>query len=438
MSRTKQAQGHEAGPRPRARGWAAALTGSCCALAAAGAAGAQTSTDTAPERLPVAERPRPDFEARGLSVGALTYFPRLTVAPAYNDNVFATTRETTGDLVTTLRPELDVQGRLGRIDLTAFTRLQATLYAGQGQQDTLDAAGGAAARLELGSVGLVRAGLDVERTTEPRSSTNTPRDLRSPIQFDRLHLTGSAERSVTRLSVSGQIDFEHFSYDNGRTAAGATVFQGDRDRDVTRGEFRLGYAFTPATRLFGYASANVREYRLSPPAVGLNRDSQGFDSGVGARFDLSRLVFGEVSVGYFQQHYDDSRFAEVGGPSALGKATWLVTPLTTLSFNVERSVQDAQDVRARNFVTLNGSASIDHELLRNVLLNARLGVYRDTYEGIDRKDDHYLLQARATWLVNRRLGLSLRYSRTSEASRGLDRIPDFVVDVVSVAAVLQI
>ncbi len=53
---------------------------------------------------------------------------------------------------------------------------------------------------------------------------------------------------------------------------------------------------------------------------------------------------------------------------------------------------------------------VDHELLRNLLLNANVGYENDAFGGISRSDDYYLAGAGAKYLISHNFWISGGYN----------------------------
>src|SRR3546814_11521586 len=58
----------------------------------------------------VLERPRPDFDPKGLPVGGFRIFPQVTVQESYDDNIRAADENTESDFITTISPRIDIRG----------------------------------------------------------------------------------------------------------------------------------------------------------------------------------------------------------------------------------------------------------------------------------------------------------------------------------------
>jgi hypothetical protein len=189
--------------------------------------------------------------------------------------------------------------------------------------------------------------------------------------------------------------------------------------------------------LFVSAQVNARRYDDMPPLASFDRDSSGYETTVGADFDITRLVRGQVQVGYLNQNYASSAFHTVSGPVVHAQVAYYFSGLTTFTVTADRQVIDAVDPVAVSFLQTRGGLQVDHELLRNVILSGRFSYETDNFTGEQRDDRRASASGSVTYLLNRHLGLTGEYSFLNEDSSGAARISSYVVNVVSLSLVFQ-
>ena len=136
---------------------------------------------------------------------------------------------------------------------------------------------------------------------------------------------------------------------------------------------------------------------------------------VGSDFRLSNLAQGGIYVGYQKQSYDDPTLSDISGLSYGADVAWFVTPLTTVTFNAD-SVVSETTTAASGYLAQSVSARIDHELLRNLLLNAKVGYENDDYTGISRTDDIVNAGIGADYMLNRNFSINVGYDYTNRNS----------------------
>jgi hypothetical protein len=220
------------------------------------------------------------------------------------------------------------------------------------------------------------------------------------------------------------VDYKHLDYDDVFTALGARIEEDDRDHEETVETARIEYALNPSAALVFQAAGNQRDYRLTPPAVAFDRNSNGYELLAGANADITNLIRGELIVGYMNQDFDQPGVS-ISGLAVAARAQYFVTTLTTISVNARRDVEDTGVFPAVAKTVTKGGVRVDHELLRNVLLTANVDGGREEYEGVVRTDEYWNADAGATYLMNRHVAIGAHYYYTDYNSRGPGRGNDF-------------
>ena len=144
-------------------------------------------------------------------------------------------------------------------------------------------------------------------------------------------------------------------------------------------------------------------------------DSDTYEAVVGTTFDLTNLLTGEVFIGYLTRDYDEEFLEDFTGLAFGLSLDYAITQLTSLGANVSRAVEETgtnPSPRERSTFRV----GIDHELLRNVTLSALAEYRMDDYQNTDQEDDFYLVQASATYNINRNFYLRGTYSYTTRDS----------------------
>ena len=283
-------------------------------------------------------------------------------------------------------PEIVVKSDWQSHEIKMFGSADIALYADRSNEDYEGFNLGAEARLDVLRDVQVSAGLVYADLHESRGSPDDV-DGNEPTEYERLNATlGFAVRS-NRLSLSVGGELYRFDYDDANSAAGAVIDNDDRDRDRYDVVVRGGYVIAPEYEGFLRAGLSMTDYDDAVDSDGVNRDSDGLEIVAGARIDVTGVVFGDVFAGYLTHDYDDSRLMTVDGVTAGIDMTWNVTKLTTLGFGVTRTIAETTQTGASGNFQTNFDASVDHELLRNLILGARAGMSYHDYEGIDRNDE---------------------------------------------------
>ncbi len=386
----------------------------------------------------VRDRSRPDYSALGINVGAFVVHPSLTIAPEYDDNIFASHSDQTSDLVTAIEPSVQIRSNWVRNEVDAYAQLVSDVYASHSGENTTDYQIGGSGRLDVFRASDVTASFSYSHSTESRTAEDADNAASSPVQYDQIVGSLGALQTLNRLRFSETFDVQRLSFQNTTTFNGAALDQGFRDDTEYDLLGRADYALDPEISVFVSGTVNTRVYDEKPPQTSIDRSSSGFQTTVGTDFDLTRLARGQFQVGYLSQHYVSGLFHPVSGPAAQARIEYFLSDLTTITFHLNRSVFDAQDPTAISVLQTATGLQVDQELLRNLILSAQLNYETDSFKGIDRTDDRFSTSLSGTYLLNRHLGLTAEYSFLGQTSSGSSKTTNYDVNVISLSLVFQL
>lgn len=81
--------------------------------------------------------------------------------------------------------------------------------------------------------------------------------------------------------------------------------------------------------------------------------------------------------------------------------------------------------------------TVDYEFRRNVIVEGRIGAIVEEFDTIDRENNTYFTGARATYLLNRSVGVTGSYSFETRRSSGAVAINDYDAHRLILSLVLQ-
>jgi hypothetical protein len=414
-----------------------AASGAWAQDAAAQAGGDNPSNFARNRNVSVRERQRPGYEAHGSQLGGFDLLPRLTSSAEFNDNVYATQNNKISDVVVHVTPEVALRSHWSRHSLAAFGRVNLNRYLDHSGEDTTDYSGGISGRLDMLRASSLGAAGTFSRLTEPRTSPDAPAAAKAPIVYYLSTVGLNGVHEMTRIKLSGAVNLNHYDYRNGQTLSGQPLLQDQRDRDEWSESGRVEFAESPAVSMYVAGALNQRDYRLGPSATGFARNSTGFSVSTGTSFDITRLIRGDVQVGYMRQSYADPRFKPESGLTFGGAVDWFPSPLITVNLSGSRSIQEAAIANASGYVSTNLALRVDHELLRNVLLRAQGSWGHDNYRGVDRTDNRAAAGLKATYLMNSIVGFSLAYDFQKLSSSGVAKTVSYDDNRVTASLTLQ-
>ena len=100
--------------------------------------------------------------------------------------------------------------------------------------------------------------------------------------------------------------------------------------------------------------------------------------------------------------------------------SWSPTQLTTVTFNVARTIEESIRRDAVSYQRTTGGLRVDHELLRNVIIGGEVRADRREYTSPNQNATDGVVEVSGRWLLNRSLSVSgtYAYNRRIEATGG--------------------
>ncbi len=264
-------------------------------------------------------------------------------------------------------------------------------------------------------IGHVNGRLDVTRDTSVlaelrlRVSTDNPGSpnvqaglVRYPI-YTTLGGSVGVDQSFNRLNLFGAGTIDRTVYQNSLLTDGTTSSNDYRNYNQYGGIGRVGYELTPALRPFVEIEGDSRVHDLPVDNNGYERNSSGGYIKGGTAFEFSRLLIGEVSVGYAARIYPDPRLSPLQGLLTAASLTWFATPLTTARFFSTTSLDDTTLPGASGVLTRLYTFEVDHDFRRWLTAVGKFTYGTQDYQGDDRFDQIYSVQGDLIYKMTRNL-----------------------------------
>ena len=365
----------------------------------------------------VLTRPRPDYDPIGQRIGGFILYSDLDVQETYNSNVFYTPSGAKGDFITAVNPSVDLKSNWNQHALNFRGDIDKVNYAKYSANNFFDYSLASDGRLDVYHDARLYGGVGYAVRHLPLYSPNNTPGTQAPVEYSDLSGNIAGEKEFNRLSLRLDGNYDEYRYkDAVLTGGGGISRQSLEDYDEKKVSLRTGYELAAGRQVYLLTAGDWRDYANSTDLTGFNRTSHGYTVAVGTRYDITGVTFIDGYVGYRQQIHTDSRLQTMSGPAAGLQITWNVTRLTTVTGSVTRDVQETILSGSSGYFATLAQAKVDHELLRNLLLNASLGYENDDFAGINRTDNYYLAGVGAKYLINHNFWISGGYNFAHRAS----------------------
>jgi hypothetical protein len=366
----------------------------------------EMKSDEEISRMPVSERPHYGYEPIGYRVGPIFFYPQLLSGLRYSSNVFASPTNRQSDIAAVLAPKLTISSYSPRFSFKSEVGAQVYRFRRFHGEDHTDAYANFRARTEITRDLKVDATAHVSHEHEDRSESTSPSNAATPVPYTDIRGQLAVTKDFNRLSVMVGTTARNLTYENVRSFTGDVLDQSSRNGTILTAFVKPSYEINQDYRLYLLARTNTRNYEGTGT---LEHDSKGYDLRGGMQFALTPLILGSVEGGYLEQTFNNPSIPTVTGPVVAGKVRWLVTPLTTVSFLADRHVSETSAPGQEARLDTAFGATVDHELLRNVILSAGAKHINQDFRGTPRKDDLLTFTSGVDYLANRFARLGVHY-----------------------------
>ncbi len=288
-------------------------------------------TQPRPPRPKKKEPPLDPYEPLGYRAGGLLYYPAIELIAGYNSNP---EREPNGSgaKLFTVAPELKVRSDWTRHEFKADLRGSYNWYSPDEVPSLNRPYVNAKADGRIDVTRDTRIDLDTKLlvSTDNPNSPNLQAGLAELPVYATFGGSAGLGHKFNRLDLSVKGAVERTVYQNSELVDGTTASNEDRNYNQYAVIGRAGYELRPGVTPFVEVQADTRKHDLPVDFQGFRRDSDGLTGKVGSTFELSRLLTGEIAVGYTYRTYEDPRLEPLGGFIGNASLLWTASALTNV------------------------------------------------------------------------------------------------------------
>jgi hypothetical protein len=239
--------------------------------------------------------------------------------------------------------------------------------------------------------------------TDNPGSPNIQTGLASYPVYTTLGGTFGIDQNFNRLQVSAGGTVDRTVYQYSTLTDGTTSSNDDRNFNQYGGVGRISYELTPAVKPFVEVEGDTRVHDLAIDRNGFARDSNGGYAKVGTSFEFSRLLTGEISVGFAERSYVDPRLDRLQGLLTAASLTWTATALTTAKFYSTTSIDETVVAGVSGVLTHTYTFEVDHDFRRWLTAIGKFTYGTLDYQGDGRNDKTYSYEADLIYKLTRSL-----------------------------------
>ncbi|MGL6060686.1 MAG: outer membrane beta-barrel protein, partial [Bradyrhizobium sp.] len=237
--------------------------------------------------------------------------------------------------------------------------------------------------------------------TDNPGSPNVQAGLeRYPI-YTTIGSTIGIDQFFNRLQVSGGATVDRTDYQWSKLTDGTKTSNDDRNFTQYGGIGRVSYEVMPGLKPFGEIQGDRRVHDLYLDRSGFARDSTGGYLKAGTSLEFSRLLTGELAIGWAERTYVDPRLPRLQGRLTTASLVWTATPLTTAKYYsdtqlVETTLPDTAGILVRTH-----TIEVDHDFRRWLTAIGKFSYGTLDYQGNVRRDQTYAVSGDLIYKMNR-------------------------------------
>jgi hypothetical protein len=371
----------------------------------------------------------------GLRLGNVVLRPAITGSAGYDSNPSRVSGASKGSLFSRTEGELGIQSDWNVHELTGMLRGGYSRYYRDDNASRPDAEGNMSLRLD--------ATRDTRILLESRLRLDTQRpgspDLTAAVQGRPITWAYGAAAGVThdinrlQLTLRGSVDRQ--DYEDAELSNGRKLSQADRNQTQYGLRLRAAYEVTPGFKPYVQAEIDTRQFDEKVDSSGYMRSSDGYTARVGSTFEISRMLTGEISVGYQDRKYEDGRLKNLRGIVGDAAILWTPTPLTTVTLRGTSELGDTTIAGSSGTTARRVNLEVAHALRRNLTVTGFASYGRTEYDGQGLREDLSTIGARLEYKLTRTF--SVRASFTHERLNSTNQGSDYTANIAQVGLRVQ-
>jgi hypothetical protein len=219
--------------------------------------------------------------------------------------------------------------------------------------------------------------------------------------YTTLGATAGFDQSFNRLEVAAGGTIDRTVYTNSRLTDGEVTSNDDRNFTQYGGIGRVSYDLKPGVKPFVEVEGDSRVHDLPVDRNGYERDSSGGYVKAGSSFELSRLLTGEISIGWAARTYADPRLEKLSGFLTTASLVWSATPLTTAKFFADTQIAETTLPGSSGVLVHTYNFEVDHDLRRWLTVIGKFTYGTYDYQGVGRNDQTYSIEGDLVYKLTR-------------------------------------
>ncbi len=365
----------------------------------------------APPGVTVASRARPEYDPPGIRLGSFIIRPNLSEGFGYDSAANGLEPARSSGLIQTTASVLAASD-WSRNNMSAYLKLDSLSYPELASQSHADLSASLGKDIDL-APGRLTFSVSHLALNQTARDLNTPA-LDHPGQYSIDNARIGFDTLDGFVVLQPSLQFSAYRYDN-VVAAGVPTNQTYRNRDILEGATTVRFG-NELLRDFVVVLRGDSIHYVSPTPGQPSRNATAVSALAGLDYATGAIWHYRALVGYQLRSFASHAYRTETAPIAEVNVIYAPTGMTTVTATASRLIEDAAAEDVASYTLLEGRLTVDHELLRNLLLSAYGDIQRgDTAQG-GGHETALSFGLSATWLMNRNMRMALSLDHTEKHS----------------------
>ena len=374
----------------------------------------------------VRSRLRSEYNAQGIREGAFIIRPGIDEQMGYNNNVVGGINNSKGSSYTSSGGTIAINSDYSRNNFGLTAGIDDTRYWDVPRMTHTDYNAAFGGGLDIGRGVLNGSVSYLSANEEPYdigANGSQLIQLNKPLNFTDTDFRTSYSTTLGRFTVTPNVDYQLLRFAHGDftgvpIGSENSFNQSLRDTNTLQGGVIGRYEFSEGRSAVLVLNGNYDHYiRGTNENAGIV-DSTGATALTGLDYEVSGALTVRALVGYQQRFFNGNKYGNRGAPIGEGDVIWNPTGLTTVTASYARTIEDATTDTVTGYTYDRLGLIVDHELFRNILIQANGRYETANYQGSNLQQTNYGGGVGTTYLINRNLQLALSHQFLEHDSTG--------------------
>ncbi|WP_232495445.1 outer membrane beta-barrel protein [Novosphingobium kaempferiae] len=276
----------------------------------------------------------PEYAAIGYDLAGFDVLPTVMFAARADDNVFTRSSIKRSDIALQTVPQIHAVRKDSAQNIAFDGSARSSTYLRLTDQDSIEY------RLQgtytRGTTGPNSVAVDIGYRREAIQRGTVENDLAAgaPLMRRVFHVSLTGRKQFNRLSVDTQVILVRQRYEDISYQADGILDQQFRNVDRFGLHGVATYETSGRTAIFASLDYDRFDYAFSPLLA--DRDAQNRSATFGLRYEISRVLYAQLGVGYRRYDFKKPDFGAIKGPAVAGHLRYFPTRLLAIRGTIEQ------------------------------------------------------------------------------------------------------